>query len=151
MSIHSPRKIIERCYEEFVNKRRLSVADEIFGPDFKMFPDSPPPHGPEGVKRFVTWLCIESFPDLTVTLEDLVAERDTVAVRATLHATHTAQFGWFHDAGITAPTGKRFDMQEYVFWRVTDGKIIERRILLDRWGVAEHLGGFQSGDARLAD
>ena len=148
MSTHDPKKVVKRYYEEVGNQRQLSVADEIIAPDFKLFPHSAPPYGPEGVKQFITWLCIEGFPDLTVTIEELIAEGNTVAARVTLHAMHTAQLSWLNDLGITAPTGKRFDMEEFVFWRVNRGKITERHILIDRLGVAQQLGMFQSGEGR---
>jgi steroid delta-isomerase-like uncharacterized protein len=60
------------------------------------------------------------FRDLSVTLDDMVAEGDRVAVRATWRGVHAAPF-----RGI-APTGKRFAFTGMVFWRVRDGKITER-------------------------
>ena len=133
------RQVVRRYYEEIGNQRKESVADEIIAPNFKLFPYSQPPYGPEGVKRFMKWLCVESFPDLTVTIDKLIAEGDTVAASVTLHAAHTANFSWFPQLGSFKPTGMRFHLKEFVFWSVADGKITERELLIDRWGVAEQL------------
>jgi hypothetical protein len=79
MGIQEPKEVIRRYYEEIGNQRLLAIADEINAPDFRLFPDSTPPYGPEGVKEGITWLCIDTFPDLGVTIENLIAEGEYVA------------------------------------------------------------------------
>lgn len=140
MDSQEPKAIIQRYYEEIGNQRQLAVADEIIAPRFRLFPDSPPPHGPDGVKQFITWLCINTFPDLYVTIDGLVAEEEQVAAFVTLHATQTSPIDWLSGIGTIAATGKRFAFKEYVLWRVIDGKITERIILVDTWGMLQHLG-----------
>jgi predicted ester cyclase len=75
--------------------------------------------GPEGVKQHLTALHA-AFPDLEVTIEEMVAEGPIVAVRATWRGTpaapagaHPVQFGGM------------------VFWRIADGKIRERWASID--------------------
>jgi predicted ester cyclase len=145
MDTPDPKELVRRYYEEIGNQRRLAVADELFAPKFKLFPDSPPPHGPEGVKQFITWLCIATFPDLQVTIEHLVAEGELVAAGVTLHATHSATIDWIAGIGPVAPTGRRFAVREYVFWRVREGKIIEREIVVDSLSMLQQLGALSSG------
>jgi predicted ester cyclase len=140
MGFQEPKAIIRRYYEEIGNQRQLAVADEIIAPHFRLFPDSSPPHGPEGVKQFITWLCISTFPDLYVTIEELLAEGEQVAAFVTLHATQTIPIDWFSGVGTIAATGKRFALKEYVLWRVIDSKITERTILVDNWGMLQQLG-----------
>jgi len=140
MDSQEPKAIIQRYYEEIGNQRQLTVADEIIAPHFRLFPDSPPPHGPEGVKQFITWLCVNTFPDLHVTIEALIAEEEQVAAFVTLHATQTSPIDWLSGIGPIAATGKRFALREYVLWRVVGGKIVERMILADTWGVLQQLG-----------
>ena len=94
MDTLDPKAIIRRYYEEIGNQRRLAVADDIVAPPFKLFPDAPPPYGPEGVKQFISWLCITTFPDLQVTIEHLIAEGELVAAGVTLHATQTTPLNW---------------------------------------------------------
>ncbi len=142
MDTPEPKAIIRRYYEEIGNHRHLAVADEIFAPDFKLFPDSPPPYGPQGVKEFIRWLCITTFPDLQVTIEHLVAEGEMVAAGVTLHATQNVPIDWISGLGSIAPTGKQFALHEFVFWRIVAGKIVKRQIIVDTWGMLQQLGVF---------
>jgi steroid delta-isomerase-like uncharacterized protein len=67
----------------------------------------------------------DAFRDLSVTLNDVIAEGDRVAVRATWRGTHTGRY-----CGI-APTGERFEFTGIVFWRVREGRIAERWAEID--------------------
>jgi steroid delta-isomerase-like uncharacterized protein len=61
-----------------------------------------------------------AFSDLSVTLNDVIAEGERVAVRVTWRGTHSGPY-----CGI-APTGERFEFTGIVFWRAREGKIVER-------------------------
>jgi steroid delta-isomerase-like uncharacterized protein len=67
----------------------------------------------------------EAFPDMRVTVEDLVAEEDKVTVRVTMRGTHEGEF-----QGI-APTGKRVEVKAIDMFRIKDKKIVEH------WGHAD--------------
>jgi steroid delta-isomerase-like uncharacterized protein len=62
----------------------------------------------------------DAFADLSVTLADMIAEGDRVAVRATWRGVHVGTF-----RGLP-PTGKNVVFTGMVFWRVRDGRIAER-------------------------
>ena len=67
---------VRRFYEEFINQGNLAVADEIFVPDFVIHtPPSPPgmAGGTEGLKQMFA-MYRNGFPDLRVTVEEMVAE-----------------------------------------------------------------------------
>ena len=64
-------------------------------------------------------------PDVHVTLDEVIAERDLVAVRATWRGTHQGAF-----AGIP-PSGKPVTITGMVFWRVANGKLAERWATVD--------------------
>ena len=80
--------------------------------------------GPEGVKKHIRALK-RVFPDLHVTIEDIFAEGDLVAVRGRWTGTHMAEFH-----GIPA-SGQRVEFTGMVLWRVTEGKIRERWASID--------------------
>ena len=61
-----------------------------------------------------------AFPDLHVTVEDLVAEGNEVSARARWQGTHRGEF-----FGIP-PTGKPFDVLGINFFRFADGQFVER-------------------------
>lgn len=76
----------------------------------------------------------EAFGDFSATVEDIVAEGDTVAMRVTLRGTHDGPF-----MGID-PTGTAVEIQNMVFTRVENGKIAERWVLPDMLSLLEQLG-----------
>ncbi len=72
-----------------------------------------------------------AFPDLHFTIEELVAEGDTVAGRLTMSGTHQGPL-----MGIP-PTGRSVRQDHMHFVRFRDGKAIEH------WGVRDELGMMQ--------
>ena len=76
-----------------------------------------------------------AFPDLQLTTEDLVAERDKVAIRNTWRGTHQGAF-----QGLL-PTGKRVMFSGTDIFRCVGGKIAEQWADLDALGLLQQLGG----------
>lgn len=74
------------------------------------------------------------FGDFSATVEDIIVEGNTVAMRVTLRGTHDGEF-----QGIE-PTGRGFEVQNMVFTRIEDGKIAERWIHPDMLGLMQQLG-----------
>jgi predicted ester cyclase len=139
MSTERNKAIVHRYYEEMLNQRRFGIADEIFGKDFKPFPDWPPPHGPESIKQMLIFLTTV-FPDLQVTVEDEVVEGDKVATLVTMYGSHTNAIDYIQGFGTIPPTGKPFEVPEFVLWQVIDGKIIERKSVLDFLPMLRKIG-----------
>src|SRR5579863_780857 len=99
MSILALKALMQRLYEEVFNRGDISVVDELFSPTFR--DNSTPAQSPglEGVKGYVAAVR-EGFPDIHVTIEDMIAEADTIAVRTVWRGRHLGIY-----EGI-APTGK---------------------------------------------
>lgn len=114
------KQFIRNHFEEFVNRRNLEVADVNFAPDFVDHgSDVPPgtPPGPQGAKQYVGG-ALKRFPDMHVTVEDMIAEGDKVVVRNT----------W---QGTDRNSGKKLRFGGIVIWRVAEGKITERWAYLE--------------------
>lgn len=90
--------------------------------------------GPDGFREYVYDPFHEAFPDVTATVEDVVAEGDYVALRVTLTGTHEGEF-----LGIEA-TGKRMSATAFALHRVEDGKVAERWTMFDVPGIMHQLG-----------
>lgn len=75
-----------------------------------------------------------AFPDLKMTLEDLIAEGDKVAYRITVTGTNTGEF-----MGIPA-TGKRATITETHIDQIIDGKIVRHDGDWDQLGMLQQLG-----------
>lgn len=129
------RRLVERLFHEVWNGGELDLLDELLAPDYVNHTPSgpPPPPGPEGVKPIVAAIR-GAFPDLEYTLEELVADDDTVAVRSTMRGTHEGDF-----FGIP-PTGRRIEVAQMNFERVRDGRIAEHWRLTDDAALMRQLG-----------
>ena len=75
-----------------------------------------------------------AFSDFSATVEDVVAEGETVAMRVTLRGTHDGEF-----MGVE-PTGEGIEVANMVFTRIEDGKIAERWVLPDMLGMMQQVG-----------
>jgi len=129
------KALVRRWVEEIWNKGNLSVADEIFAPDYVAYDPSTPDlgRGPEREKK-ATSLYRTAFPDLRLTIEDLVAEGDTVVTRWTARGTHKGELRG------NAPTGKEFTVTGFTLVRVSRNRILEARTTWDALGLMQQLG-----------
>jgi len=124
-----------RTFEQVFNQGNLALVDELVAPDF-LNHEVPPGmnnRGPDSTRQVVTMLRT-AFPNLHFTIEDLVAEGDTVASRVTMSGTHLGPF-----QGIP-PTGRSFQQAHMHFVRFRDGKAIEHRAVRDDLGMMRQLG-----------
>ena len=113
------KAIVRRFYEEVWNGN-LAVADEIFSTDFVFHSTTTGDDlSPESIKRRITTYRT-AFPDVQVTVEDLLAEGDKVVSRVAWRGTHQ---GEYRDI---APTGKQVEWTGTVIFRIAGGKIVER-------------------------
>jgi steroid delta-isomerase-like uncharacterized protein len=108
-------------------------VDEFFAPDFvsHSIPPGLPP-GVEGVKRFFAILR-DALPDVEVSIDDLVADGDKVAVATTISGTHEGEL-----MGLPA-TGRRVAVAGLDLLRIEDGRIVEHRGLTDMVGLMRQL------------
>src|SRR5215831_7218549 len=129
------KALYHRTFEEVFNQGNLAIVDDLVAPDY-LNHEVPPGmnnRGPDSTLQVVRMLRT-AFPDLHFTIEDLVAEGDTVAGRVTMSGTHLGPF-----LGI-APTGRSFQQAHMTFVRFRDGKAIEHRAVRDDLGMLQQLG-----------
>ena len=129
------KALYRRTFEEVFNQGNLAIVDDLVAPDY-LNHEVPPGmnnRGPDSTRQIVRMLRT-AFPDLHFTIEDLVAEGDTVAGRVTMSGTHLGPF-----QGIP-PTGRSFVQAHMHFVRFRDGKAIEHRAVRDDLGMMRQLG-----------
>lgn len=138
------KEIVRRYYEEALNEERYDLLDELIATDVvnhdplsdeTLTPEEA--RGFEGFRRHVE-VFHEAFPDGTVTIDDIIAEGDTVAARFTVEGTHEGRFG-----GIE-PTGNRISGTSMVFYRIEDGKIVERWLESDNLDLLGQLDALEA-------
>ena len=86
--------------------------------------------GPEGYRKFFSAMR-EAFPDLSVALETMVADEESLAFAYTMTGTHRGVL-----MGIAA-TGKKMSIRGAQISKFRDGKMVER------WGSSDQLGMLQ--------
>ena len=134
MSEHN-KAIVRRLFAELWNNGNLSVADEIFNPNYEHHDSSTPDfgRGPDSEKKRAT-LYRTAFPDLHLTIEDVIAEGETVMTRWSCRGTHKG------DLNGIAPTGKQITITGVTVARVSNGKMAEGFVNWDALGLMQQLG-----------
>ena len=129
------KAVVRRLIEEVWNKGNLSLADELFTPNYAHHDPSTPDfgRGPESERKRAT-LYRTAFPDLQLTIEDIIAEGETVMARWSCRGTHKGDL-----SGI-APTGKQFTISGVTIARLTNGKLAEGYVNWDALGLMQQLG-----------
>jgi predicted ester cyclase len=136
MSIEQNKALVCQMVDEIFNRGNVDLADEFLAPDFAEREELPPglPRDREGVKQLTTMLR-SAFPDLTATVEDIVAEGDKVVIRQTWTGTHTG--GEF--MGVP-PTGTRVSVGVIDIIRIAGDKFVEHWGQMDSMGMMQQLG-----------
>jgi steroid delta-isomerase-like uncharacterized protein len=124
-------KAVFRRVLEVVNthERELisKAIDETVHPDVLISTPLPiQANGAQAIKEVFTTFH-RAFPDLRITIEDMIEEGDKLVVRNTVTGTHQGEY-----MGI-APTGKSVTYNEIFIFRFANGRIVET------WGVVDVL------------
>ncbi|MHB8574387.1 MAG: ester cyclase [Dehalococcoidia bacterium] len=138
MSIEANKVIVRRFYEEVESQGHVELIDELFAPNFVDTGHPERGAGPESVRAHVIEMRTR-FPDLTVTVDQLVAEDDWVVAKLTSRGTHLGPFAGLQPTG-TAATWTGVGMR-----RIVDGRIIEQWTKYDMISLLRQLGALRVG------
>ena len=136
-SIQARNKAVAmRVFDEIFNQGKSQVADEIYAPDFVNHGS----HSNIDLQEDQAWVHAEkkAFPDLRMSVQEMVAEGDKVAVLWTFQGTHTGS-GY---EGLP-PTGTRVEVRGMTIWRIVDGRIVEE------WSSFSETGAYMGMFAHL--
>jgi steroid delta-isomerase-like uncharacterized protein len=135
MSTEQNKSIVQRWVEGGWNHGNLALVDELYAADYMLHDPSTPdfPGGQAAFKQFVTTLQT-AFPNLQVTVEDMLAEGNKVAWRWTIIGTHTGDL-----MGIP-PTGKPIKITGIVVSHFVNGKWAEDYVNWDTLGMMQQIG-----------
>lgn len=133
--LHTERLAVETLYRAF-SDNQPDLVDAVLTPDWDDIPLAPgQAPGPAGIKAIIGSFNA-AFPDVQITIVDMLQEPGKAAVRAEISGTHQgALFG-------IAPTGKpvRFGLHE--FHTLVDGRITTTWHMEDWLRVFQQLGQF---------
>jgi len=128
------RQLLEQSF----NTGNFELIDQFVAPEaLSHDPALPAPmrdlRGPDGLKRIVT-MYRAAFPDVRMTVDDVIASGDKVVLRWHSEGTHRGEL-----AGL-APTGVKGSATGISIDRWQDGKIVEGWAEWDNMGLARQLG-----------
>jgi predicted ester cyclase len=124
------KRLVRRYIEEILNTGKYDRLEEVIAPEYVNRVVGT--RGPDGYRQnHRRWR--DAFPDLHVRIDDIIAERNLVAIHMTWSGTHRDEF-----RGI-APTGK------YMEWASTQFRRIERGMIVEGWGVTDNWRLLQLG------
>ena len=128
------KDIARRFYEEIINQKNVHAIDRFCSSDFV---DHNPPPGGQGSldatrEQFLD--LVKAFPDLTMTVQDQIADGDKVANRVLVRGTHKGEYMGMPGSGKTVEIGG-IDIL-----RMVDGKAVERWGYFDDLTLMQQLG-----------
>ncbi len=134
MSTEDNKAAVRKAYET-ANQGNPSLFVDTFIDPNQIDHNAPPgmPGGIEGARQVVAMFWT-AFPDLHVTVEDMIAEGDKVVARVTFSGTQQGAF-----MGIP-PTGKHATWKVIDINRIAGGKSVEHWMEMDALGMMQQLG-----------
>jgi steroid delta-isomerase-like uncharacterized protein len=133
VSADDNKAIVVRWIEAYNDRDEQAEADVRTSDYVAHAPGLPGPLDSDGWTQFIATFS-GAFPDIRLTVEDMIAEGDMVATRVSFKGTHTGEF-----QGIP-PTNKQVTFSEITFDRIVDGKVAEHWLELDQLGLLRQLG-----------
>ena len=131
----------KRLYEDIFNQGHLDAADELIALDIiehQAQPGvDPAAQGRELVKQIARFYHA-AFPDLNISIENMIADGDRVAGRVTITGTHRGEL-----MGIP-PTGKHVQFGSIDIIRYENGLAVEHWGETDGMGLMQQLGAVPS-------
>jgi steroid delta-isomerase-like uncharacterized protein len=128
------KAVVRRFFEAF-ESNNLAALHDILAPGLVAYshgqPD--PQNREQHLETIRAWNA--SFGETRFTIEEQIAEGDTVATRMTFRSVHNRS----NFMGLP-PTGKQVVTSGVSFERIQDGKIVERRAVSDWVGLLQQLG-----------
>ncbi|MEO8181062.1 MAG: ester cyclase [Deltaproteobacteria bacterium] len=126
---------VMKGFVEFINTANPELAATLIAPTatFHMPGRPEPMSGPDGYLAIIGMMQ-GGFPDIQWTVEEMVSERDKVAVRFTMRGTHGGTF-----VGVP-PTAKKIAVQSMAFYRLANGQIVEEYGQPDMLGLLQQIG-----------
>jgi steroid delta-isomerase-like uncharacterized protein len=113
------------------------TIDEVFEPDVKQHTPFEVT-GTQALKEMVVARLYRAFPDLHITVEELIAEGDKVVEKDMVTGTHQGEYNGL------PPTGKSVSCNEIFIMRFVNGRIAEIWGVVDVFSQLRQLGMVQA-------
>ena len=129
--------LVRNMEEDLFNHRDASAVDRYVSPAYTLrTAEEGAPSGRDAIKVYVA-AYLKGFPDLQISVDQLLAVGDKVVGVFTFTGTHKGDlFG-------VSPTGKTISVRQIAIYRLENGQVI------DEWEISDQLGLMQQIGARV--
>jgi len=133
--LRAERIAVETLYRAF-SEQAPDLVDAVLAPGWDDIPLAPgQASGPAGIKPIIRSMAA-AFPDLHITIHDMLQQPGKIAVRAEISGTHLGElFG-------IAPTGKKVSFRLHEFHTLANGLVTTTWHMEDWFGLFLQLGQF---------
>ena len=140
MSIDDNKRLVERLYEEGINRHDAAVAAAFYSADALNHGRRV---GREGMQAVFQAL-FSTFPDFNYHIEESTAEGEVVVCKVTMTGTHLGQptLPQTFTGMLTgvAPTGKKVRVHQFHLFRVSGGEVCAHEAVRDDLSMLLQLG-----------
>jgi steroid delta-isomerase-like uncharacterized protein len=126
------RDAMNTCDMEFISR----TIDELVESDATIRTPLPGDATGAEVLKQVWAVLLRAFPDLHLTVEDLIGEEDKVVARIVVTGTHLGEYMGME------PTGKSIAYDEIFIFRFANGRVVETWGVVDVFSQMKQLGAF---------
>ena len=128
------KALVLRMEDEIFNHRNLAAIDEFVAPAYVLrTAPAGTPADREAVRASMS-MYLAGFPDLHVTVDELIAVEDKVVARLTYSGTHDGDlFG-------IPPTNKRISVGQIAIYRIEAAQVVEEWEVSDQLGLLQQIG-----------
>ncbi len=133
-SMSEEKKALAQRSWEIVSQRNPDLLEEVYAADIVWHEPDQDVQGLEEAKQFYS-MYLSAFPDLSATVEDVLAEGDKVVTRWTIRGSHQGEIEEFGP-----PTGKQVEINGITIHRIEGSKIVEEWERYDNLSVMRQLG-----------
>jgi steroid delta-isomerase-like uncharacterized protein len=133
MTLEQNKDIARRFIQEVFVQADPDAVDELASEDFTPHSWGEMPPGRDSLKAAQKRV-MQGLSDARMTVDDVIAEGDRVAVRLTSHGRHDGEF-----MGMPA-SGREYDISETHIFRIADGKVAEHWRDADMLGLMQQIG-----------
>ena len=128
-------EVMRGIFQQIVVEGNLDLADELLHENYVEHPEDVT--GRQAWKDRIA-MFRRAFPDLSVTIDEMVVDGDRVATRTTIRGTHKEDL-----MGIPA-TGRAVEVIGVDITHIRDGQAVERWGGIDIFGLLHQLGAIPS-------
>ena len=137
MSGEGNKDTVKRFIDEVWNKRHFDLLEELLHFPYEinnlLSEAEPAKVDPAGMRRHIQeW--IDAFPDIQLTVADMIAEDDKVVLLWTMKGTHQGEYRG------KGPTGNKINVNAVAIFRLEDGKLRGHSVMVDALNLYRQIG-----------